>query len=124
MNYEYEVLDYFYLNKDLIKYLESIKNRVEIYLFSDGALHAVTELENRVQHLFKQTVTAEELGLKKSDPQAHRELLKKLKVSADETIFVDDKDKNIAAARVAGMQAVQFIDNDQIIPRLEQLLAG
>jgi 2-haloacid dehalogenase len=44
----------------------------------------------------------------KPDPRIYRLLLERYELPAGRTLFIDDKAENVAAARAAGMQALQF----------------
>jgi putative hydrolase of the HAD superfamily len=48
------------------------------------------------------------LGCVKPDAKIYRECLTGLGVRADEALFIDDREKNVAAARDLGMHALQF----------------
>jgi putative hydrolase of the HAD superfamily len=60
-----------------------------------------------------------ELGIAKPDPAIYLHACKGLGVSPFETLFLDDKPENIAAAQAAGLQAIQFTNIDQLRHDLE-----
>jgi len=49
-----------------------------------------------------------QLKMAKPDPAIYRHALEKLGALPEETLFIDDKDVNIEAARALGMKALQF----------------
>jgi putative hydrolase of the HAD superfamily len=66
-----------------------------------------------------------ELGIAKPDPAIYRHTLEKLGVSAEETLFLDDKAENIAAAESVGLHSVQFTTMHKLACDLaERQLAG
>ena len=62
-----------------------------------------------------------QVGLAKPDPAIYRLTIDKLGAPPEETLFIDDKAPNIAAARALGMKAIEF----STIERLRgELIAG
>ncbi len=64
------------------------------------------------------------LGIAKPDPAIYRHAVEGLGVPADEILFVDDKEENILAARVAGMVAVQYSSHDAFVEEMRRLGLG
>jgi putative hydrolase of the HAD superfamily len=48
------------------------------------------------------------LGMAKPDAEIYRHAAEGLGVATDEILFIDDREENLAAARAAGMKAVQY----------------
>jgi HAD superfamily hydrolase (TIGR01549 family) len=119
---DYGILDHFYLNEELFGFLDSVKPAVKICLFSDGVLHLVSPVRERVEAIADTIITAEQIGYKKSEPKVYTLLLQQLELSAKDALFVDDKQANIEAASNVGIQVVHFIDNTQALPALNTLL--
>jgi 2-haloacid dehalogenase len=55
-------------------------------------------------------VLSGEVGVGKPDPEMFRELLARFNLSAEETVFIDDSDRNVDAAASFGIVALQFVD--------------
>jgi 2-haloacid dehalogenase len=47
-------------------------------------------------------------GMAKPDPRIYRLLLQRYELLAAQTLFIDDKADNVAAARGVGMEAIRF----------------
>jgi putative hydrolase of the HAD superfamily len=62
-----------------------------------------------------------EVRLIKPDPAIYEHTLHGLGASATETLFVDDREPNIQAARALGMRAIQFLSISQLKGDLEAL---
>lgn len=119
----YQVLDHFYLNDELLALLDEVKEHMHVCLFSDSTLHALPEIRARLSQTFKEIISADESGAKKSDPKAYEWLLLRIEAEPDSTIFLDDKAANISAAQAAGIHAVvQYEDNERSLPVLRALL--
>jgi putative hydrolase of the HAD superfamily len=57
---------------------------------------------------FDQQIFSAEVRLIKPDPALYRRALEKLGAEASETIFIDDREENVAGARAVGMTAFRF----------------
>jgi putative hydrolase of the HAD superfamily len=69
---------------------------------------------------FDQQIFSSEVRLIKPDPALYRACLAKLGTRASETIFIDDREENVAGARAVGMTAFRF----RSIPELRRDLAS
>lgn len=72
--------------------------------------------------LVDETVYSFETGILKPDPRSYLYVLGRLKVQANEAIFVDDAERNILAAQGVGMRTVLFQNTTQAITDLNYLL--
>jgi putative hydrolase of the HAD superfamily len=62
-----------------------------------------------------------EVGLIKPDAAIYQHTLRGLGVTPSETLFVDDREINIRAARKVGMHAVKFHSTAQLRKELEEI---
>jgi len=67
------------------------------------------------------TISAE-VGVAKPDARIYRHALDKLGVRAEESVFVDDVEKNIAACEALGMHGVLFRSPEQALADVKRLL--
>jgi FMN phosphatase YigB (HAD superfamily) len=67
-----------------------------------------------------------ELGLSKAGPEAFAAVTGRLGIDPDAILFIDDSAGNIARARAAGWEAIQFLSNDRLIEELtaRELIQG
>lgn len=63
---------------------------------------------------FDVLVWSYQLGIAKPDPAIYRHTLQQLGTAPEETLFLDDKLVNIAAARALGINAIQFTTIDRL----------
>jgi putative hydrolase of the HAD superfamily len=70
---------------------------------------------------FSFTTLSAEVGMIKPDSAIYEHTLRGLGVSATETLFIDDREPNIRAARVLGMRAIQFQSIEQLKRELETI---
>ena len=63
---------------------------------------------------FDVLVWSYQLGIAKPDAAIYRQLLKQLGTKPEETLFIDDREVNVEAARGLGMPAIQFSTVEQL----------
>ena len=63
-----------------------------------------------------------QVGKRKPEEEVFRYTLEKLGVSAEEAVFVDDKEENIAAARRLGLKTVLARSPEQVVREVSQIL--
>lgn len=69
--------------------------------------------------LFERDYYSHELGLRKPDPRSFLHILKAHGLRPDRTLFIDDNNHNIDAARALGLAAVLHPRNDPLSPYFE-----
>jgi 2-haloacid dehalogenase len=57
-------------------------------------------------------------GLVKPDPRIFSLFLTRFDLSAEETLFIDDSERNVAAARASGMRAIHFVEGVDLTQEL------
>ena len=60
-------------------------------------------------------------GMAKPDPRIYRLLLDRYRLAAGDTLFIDDRADNVAAARAVGMCAVRFESPQVLRAQLESI---
>ena len=55
-----------------------------------------------------------EVKLVKPEPEIYQTLLEKYRLRPEECVFMDDNEKNVVAARKAGMYAIHFKNKEQL----------
>jgi len=114
------------LDRELVGYIRGLKPNFQTGLISNAWLELRELLVHHfhIDDAFDDLVISAEVGLAKPDPGIYRLALERLKVRAERAIFVDDFERNIAAARELGMQAIQFRSRAQTIADVDRLVAG
>lgn len=73
---------------------------------------------------FDAVVASCEVGLAKPDPAIYRLTLDRIEAPAGETLFVDDRDENIAAAAALGLQTMRFRGGESVVGVARALRLG
>lgn len=115
---KYSVFDHFFFNDELLGYLESIKDRYGLYIFTAGTIQETPEIRERMIDIFRRVFTVQDSDLGKGDPQAYRWLAKEIQREPSEILFIDDDFANVQAAKQVGMNAVLFENNQQLFEKL------
>lgn len=72
--------------------------------------------------VFSGVVISGEIQMMKPEPEIYRHLLDRFGLRAEESVFVDDMQVNVEAARSAGLHAIRFESPAQCERQLEELL--
>jgi len=70
---------------------------------------------------FERVFVSYEMGSRKPEPACYQAVIDYLALSPEQIVFIDDKPKNVAAARLLGMQGVVAVDAEQIARDLDRL---
>lgn len=103
----------FVLNKPLLEIILPLKVKRAVFT----ATSQVNEppLKSLLAKYFHDVFTVESIGTSKTDQSAYFEISKLLSADPSEILFIDDSPTNIAVARLAGLSAEQYLNNQQII---------
>jgi HAD superfamily hydrolase (TIGR01509 family) len=113
--------EYFYLNEELLDFVAKLDG-VDKVIFTNSHIDDSPEMVARLLQSFREIIQVSEFGAAKTQPQAYTQLIGRLGVKAEECLFIDDTPQNVLAAKMAGLQAVHFASNTQIIPEIEKWL--
>ena len=95
-----------------------------VYALSNWSAETYPVAERRFEFLswFDGVVVSGRVGLRKPDPAIFRHLLECFGLEAERTLFVDDSERNVEAARRLGFEALRFESAPQL--RRELTLRG
>ncbi len=113
-------------NTELIEYARRLRPRYRTGILSNSFVGA-REREQEAygfEDLVDEIVYSHEAGMNKPDPRIYALICTRLNVRAQETVFVDDADLCVDGAREAGIHAIRYQDNAQIIEEIEKLLTA
>jgi 2-haloacid dehalogenase len=105
---------------DLLRTLKSRGRPVYAITNFSAAKLALARRRFDFLNLFDGVVVSGEERLVKPDPAIYRRLLDRYALDAAETLFIDDVERNVEAARGVGMQAIRFTGADALRRDLEQ----
>jgi putative hydrolase of the HAD superfamily len=110
------------LNRPLVNLVKKLSKNYEMYyLTNTHDLSLEANRESGLFNIFKKGYGSCEIGFKKPDRRSFNFLLKKHQLKPRETLFIDDKERNLIAARKLGMKTILFEDNKRLILGLKKL---
>ncbi len=80
-------------------------------------------VSQKFEDAFDYLTISADLGIVKPEARIYQHALEKLSVKADEAVFVDDVEKNIAACEALGMHGVLFRTSEQALADVKRLLS-
>jgi putative hydrolase of the HAD superfamily len=112
------------LNVQLVEFIATLRPHYKIALLSNSFL-GVREREQERYHFQEMAdliVYSHEVGLAKPDPRIYELACNRLGLLPHETLFLDDYEPNVIAAREFGLQAILFEDTGEAIAQVCALL--
>lgn len=110
----YKLLEYFELNIDLLKYLKAINDRVPVYMFTSELIQEDPAIKGQISGVFSKIYSAQIMGVSKKEVSTYSFIATDLNLNTNQILFIDDNSENIEAAKIAGMETVQYKDNSMI----------
>jgi epoxide hydrolase-like predicted phosphatase len=112
------------LDTDLAGYISDLHKTYRTALLSNAwdDLRSIIYQRWNIADIFDEMIISAEVKLTKPDPRIYELALNRLGVIPEEAVFIDDFEKNIAGAQVAGLHAIHFKTPTQTKMDLDALL--
>ena len=121
----FKFIDFFRLNTDLLEFYKSLKIKgMKLYIFTEGSIQNDPEIKQKLDDVFVKGYSVDQVGFAKSDVESYRRLLQMIGIEPSQVMYVDDKAENIEAASEAGLQAILYKNNEEVIGEVNKLLEG
>ena len=100
--------------------VKELKGKYQLILLSDHAREWMEYIEenNKDLKIFDKKIFSYDIGAVKSDEQTFKTVLEKTGIVADETLFIDDYEKNVKNAEKVGIHGIVFENAEQLRKRL------
>ena len=125
---EAEVADYIahehHLNTTLVTLIsEQLRSEYKIGLLSNIGREWIDDFFSRYQlhELFDEVVLSGEEGLTKPHPAIFELIASRLGLEPADCVMIDDIPENCEGAEMAGMQAIRYLSNQQLLEELYRL---
>jgi FMN phosphatase YigB (HAD superfamily) len=122
VNPQYKFLEHFELNKELLEFYKSLKDTVNLYMFTSETIQDTPELQPDIQPVFKKIFSASKMNINKKESSAYETLTNSLQLKSNEIVYIDDSPENIDAAAKAGLKTILYSDNSTLISQLRAML--
>ena len=113
------------VNKPLLEYAESLKGRFKLGMLSNISSRERLDIRFEpgvLDRVFDVVVPSGDVGYIKPQPEIFELIADRLGVLPEECLMIDDVIQNCEGARATGMQAVQYISNEQIMTDVNALV--
>ena len=110
------------LNIRMVELLQNVSKFYTCVCLTNNFIKMNSSNFEKVKHNFRLIIESSKIGLRKPEKQIYRYVLKVLKVSAKEILFVDDLGINLKPARDLGFQTYKFIDTSKTITYMKNML--
>ena len=96
--------------------VKELKGKYQLILLSDHAREWMEYIEenNKDLNIFDQKIFSYDIGVVKSDKQTFKIVLEQTGIVADETLFIDDYEKNVKNAEKVGIYGIVFENAEQL----------
>ncbi len=113
----------FHENVEMAALLEELGKRYPLYLLSNTNESHYDFLSGtfKVHRHFQELILSHKVGFTKPDPRIYQEVLTRSGLAANEIVFVDDLERNVAAAAALGINSIRFIGIDDLKEKLREL---
>lgn len=112
-----------HLNVELLQYIrEDLRGRYKIGLLSNACADIWAYVTPDIQELFDTLVISADIRRCKPDQEVYLEVCRRLEVSPEEAVFVDDRIENCIGAKQTGMQSLQYHTFTQLRAELSDAL--
>ncbi|MCU7493360.1 MAG: HAD-IA family hydrolase [Ignavibacteria bacterium] len=100
----------------VIPLLQDLAKSYKLYLLSDHSKEWVEYIKtvHPFLEIFEKTAYSYELKMVKKNPAVFPELLRQLGLKAEECLFIDDHQRNVDNARLAGIDGIRFLNANQL----------
>ena len=114
----------FKINNELINYALRLKKQgYKIGILSDQwHLSKRALVTEKMKKIFKPSIISCDVGIRKPNPKIYKLILKKMKISAKQAVFVDNQEWNTQPAEKLGFKSILFKNNKQLFKQLEKVL--
>lgn len=124
---ESDVLMWTSVNEEMLGWAAALQNAgIRTAVLSNMVWEILLHMQKRFGWLsgFAQLTWSCELGIAKPDPEIYLYTCEGLGIPPEETLFLDDKPENVAAAEKLGMKGIQFTTVERLREELEERSLG
>ena len=118
------VLDDFYIDQEILAYIKKIHKSFTTVLLTNFPKHVHDFMKTDwiVDGAFDHIIASCDVKLIKPDPAIYKLTLARIGCLAEESVFIDDWEKNVKAAEKLGIIGIIYQSQSQIINDLDAIL--
>jgi putative hydrolase of the HAD superfamily len=122
---EQDILSWTRVKPEMVAFIASLKTQgYRLALLSNMPAEIGDYLNHKADWLrfFDHTVFSSDLKLIKPDAAIYRHCLARMGLKPEECLFIDDMERNVAAARNCGIAAIHFQSFPQLLKEIKEIL--
>jgi epoxide hydrolase-like predicted phosphatase len=109
---------------EILDYCQRLKSMYKLGILSDAESNAREKAKPWIHEaLFDAIVFSSEVGVCKPDPRIFQSALAQLGVEASETVFIDDRERNINGAKALGIHAIHYKTTNQVLAAIQEYIS-
>lgn len=109
---------------EFLNHCHVLKSRCKLGIVSDAESNAREKVRTWVnESLFEVIVFSSDVGVCKPDPKIFYTALEQLGVDVSETLFIDDREKNVNGAKALGLHAVHYRNRNQVLAAIHDYVS-
>lgn len=111
------------INEEVFTIIQKLKSKYRLILFSDNfkEMSEYVTKKYKLHELFETIVLSNKIGLRKPDKKIYEKLIELTGIKPDESLFIDDREKNLEIAREFKFITLLFISSDQLKNDLKKM---
>ncbi len=115
--------DIFWLDERVVQLGERLSVRYGTYLASNTSQVHYQWILRRFPRVafYRDAALSYELGVMKPDPAYYEKAVEQFGIDPTESVFIDDRNENVASAVDAGLRGIRFRNHDLLVDELQQL---
>ncbi|MDD5163929.1 MAG: HAD family phosphatase [Candidatus ainarchaeum sp.] len=115
-NVRSDFIKFFGFRQDVLQFAIKLKKNYKLGLLSNHIEDWLEEIikKRKMRKVFDVILTSYESRLAKPDIAIFKEIVKKLKISPNDCVYIDDMEKNILPAKMLGMNPILFKNLNQL----------
>lgn len=103
------------LDEDVLEVIRELKNKgFRVIILSNESRVGEKIRLGKIEKFVDKIYSSSSIGLRKPDPQIFNHILSKENLERGETLFIDDKDRNIIAAEALGIKGIVYRNIQQL----------
>jgi len=112
------------INPDVLNLVKNLAKNYKLFILANESREgmAVKVKKFNLTKYFLKIFSSAELGLAKPDPELFRMVLATIPSSPAKVLFIDDQQKNVAAAKALGITSFVFENVDKLTSDLSEVL--
>jgi putative hydrolase of the HAD superfamily len=111
------------IDNTMVSLIDKLHKQYQIGLLSNSRGDYIRPIleEHGIENLFDEIVVSAEVGMIKPHGEIFEFTLKKMNAKPEETVFIDDSEHNVEAAKAVGIHGIVFRNAEELKEKLADL---